>query len=312
MFHAQFMPVKRFYRFMNQRAPKETLQPQLQYPFRREIPGIRHGYWEHDHGHLHYIDVGEGPLILLSHGWNNSWFGSVSMIRRLAPHARVVAIDVPGFGESTVLPTTPGYSYPLLAELYAGLVNNLDQPVEMLVMVSMSSPIAFEYAKLTNYSGKFVWIATPIQSEKERFKHQRVVNVVHDRPWVQRHTSRMITSPWFRHRSARHFSTHVYDAMVVESLVQYYQESELDFHDRALFAMPKILAEYHLEQHLAEFKKSALILWGQYDRMVNWQSARPLLRSNRWLRKKVLPRAGHSVNRERPEQCAEAILQELT
>jgi pimeloyl-ACP methyl ester carboxylesterase len=51
---------------------------------------------------LHYVDIGEGPPIVLLHGIGSTlddWFVS-GVIDRLLPHHRIIAIDRPGYGYS--------------------------------------------------------------------------------------------------------------------------------------------------------------------------------------------------------------------
>ncbi len=60
-------------------------------------------------GHtVHYVDEGNGPVLLLLHG-NPTWaFLYRHMIAELSPHFRCIAVDYPGFGLSTA---RAGYSF---------------------------------------------------------------------------------------------------------------------------------------------------------------------------------------------------------
>jgi pimeloyl-ACP methyl ester carboxylesterase len=51
-------------------------------------------------GQLHYADDGAGPPVLLLHQTPRSWDEFRELIPRLAPHHRVVAMDMLGFGAS--------------------------------------------------------------------------------------------------------------------------------------------------------------------------------------------------------------------
>ncbi|NML31769.1 alpha/beta fold hydrolase [Paraburkholderia antibiotica] len=50
---------------------------------------------------LSYIDLGDGPPLLLIHGGHGGWYHWVSNIEALSTHSRVIAPDLPGFGKST-------------------------------------------------------------------------------------------------------------------------------------------------------------------------------------------------------------------
>jgi alpha/beta hydrolase fold len=61
---------------------------------------------------LRYLDCGSGPALVLLHGMAASWQWWLENIPTLAQHHRVIAVDLPGFGQSEPLamtswPTTP-------------------------------------------------------------------------------------------------------------------------------------------------------------------------------------------------------------
>ena len=52
---------------------------------------------------MHYVDFGgpdDGPTIVLVHGLGGSHLNWDLLAPRLTPHARVLALDLPGFGRS--------------------------------------------------------------------------------------------------------------------------------------------------------------------------------------------------------------------
>jgi len=53
---------------------------------------------------LHYLDYGTGPAIVLLHGMASSWQWWLENIPALAQEHRVIAVDLPGFGDSEPLP----------------------------------------------------------------------------------------------------------------------------------------------------------------------------------------------------------------
>lgn len=50
--------------------------------------------------HIHYIDEGRGPIVLLLHGWGAPAETYRLLIDHLASYRRVIAPDLPGFGDS--------------------------------------------------------------------------------------------------------------------------------------------------------------------------------------------------------------------
>src|SRR6202012_5254443 len=53
---------------------------------------------------LQYLDYGTGPALVLLHGMASSWQWWLENIPALAQQHRVIAVDLPGFGESEPLP----------------------------------------------------------------------------------------------------------------------------------------------------------------------------------------------------------------
>ncbi len=65
---------------------------------------MKRGYVDTSKGQLHYATVGDGDPVVLLHQNPRSWRVYVPMAEVLAPHYRVIALDLPGFGDSDPLP----------------------------------------------------------------------------------------------------------------------------------------------------------------------------------------------------------------
>jgi pimeloyl-ACP methyl ester carboxylesterase len=69
---------------------------------RDEDAGLRHGYADLDGVRLHYVEAGEGPLVVLLHGFPEFWFEWRHQIPALAQAGfRVVAPDMRGYNLSS-------------------------------------------------------------------------------------------------------------------------------------------------------------------------------------------------------------------
>jgi len=76
------------------------------------------------HKRLRYVDIGHGRPVLLVHGTGGSWEVWRANIADLARRHRVIAVDLPGFGNSeTIEPTSDMAIY---AEFLAGLLQQLN------------------------------------------------------------------------------------------------------------------------------------------------------------------------------------------
>jgi hypothetical protein len=66
------------------------------------LGGLREGYADVGDGQLHYVEAGEGPLVVLLHGFPEFWYGWRRQIQPLAAAGfRVVAADMRGYNLSS-------------------------------------------------------------------------------------------------------------------------------------------------------------------------------------------------------------------
>lgn len=72
-----------------------------------EVEGVEHRFLDADGLRVHVAEAGEGPVLLLLHGWPQHWFMWRRVIERLAPQFRLIAPDLRGFGWTEA----PGHGY---------------------------------------------------------------------------------------------------------------------------------------------------------------------------------------------------------
>src|SRR6059058_4801615 len=77
---------------------------------------LREGYAEIGDQRLHYVEAGEGPLVVLLHGFPEFWYGWRLQIPALAAAGfRVVAPDMRGYNTSSKPPGVAAYDVDRLA-----------------------------------------------------------------------------------------------------------------------------------------------------------------------------------------------------
>jgi pimeloyl-ACP methyl ester carboxylesterase len=75
-----------------------TAQAQDQVHDLPEIEGVEHRFVDIDGLRVHVAEAGNGPPVLLLHGWPQHWYMWRGVIERLAPQFRLIAPDLRGFG----------------------------------------------------------------------------------------------------------------------------------------------------------------------------------------------------------------------
>lgn len=94
-------------------AQPETVQEEFPVP-----AGFTPGYRMIDGVNLHYVKGGSGPLVFLVHGFGQSWYEWHQLMPLLAKDHTVVAVDLPGLGQSAVPTSYRGTDVaPLLYQL---------------------------------------------------------------------------------------------------------------------------------------------------------------------------------------------------
>jgi pimeloyl-ACP methyl ester carboxylesterase len=104
---------------------------------------------------LHIAEVGEGPTVLCLHGFPAYWADwQEQMLALAAAGFRVVAPDLPGYGESDKLPNTLDYRSDLLAGDLAGLIRALGVPSAHVIGHDWGGTLAYclasQHAPLVN------------------------------------------------------------------------------------------------------------------------------------------------------------------
>lgn len=109
-------------------------------------------YLELSGAHVHYVDEGQGPTLLLLHG-NPTWsFLYREIIRGLRGRFRCLAVDYPGFGLSTA-PPQYGYTPREHAEIIEQLLLELDLREVTMMTQDWGGPIGF--AAATRHPDRF-------------------------------------------------------------------------------------------------------------------------------------------------------------
>src|SRR6516164_9520074 len=108
---------------------------------------LREGYAEIGDVRLHYVEAGDGPLLVLLHGFPEFWFGWRLQIGPLAAAGfRVVAPDTRGYNLSSKPEGFEAYGVDLLADDIRGFTEALGADSALLVGHDWGGSIAWTTA----------------------------------------------------------------------------------------------------------------------------------------------------------------------
>jgi haloalkane dehalogenase len=119
----------------------------MQRPFdvdKAEYP-FKDNWMRYRDGMIHYVDEGQGPVILLLHG-NPTWsYLYRNVIKDLSSECRLIALDYPGLGMSRA-PSDYGYTPQEHSEAVTEFIRRLDLKDFVLVVQDWGGPIGLNYA----------------------------------------------------------------------------------------------------------------------------------------------------------------------
>lgn len=105
---------------------------------------MEHNYLTIDGLKLHYLEAGTGPPLLLLHGWPTSAQLWRDVIPTLAKSRRVLALDLPGFGDSDK--PDASYSFRFYERLLDGFLAALGVEETGLAVHDLGGPIGLFWA----------------------------------------------------------------------------------------------------------------------------------------------------------------------
>lgn len=134
-----------------------------------ELPGAEHRRVEVRGARMHIAELGQGPPLVLLHGFPQHWYAWRKLVPRLSDEYRLICIDLRGCGWSEQ--TRDGYDTDGLVEDVLALLDALGLPTVGLVGHDWGAHIGFRLC-----------LRAP-----ERFNGFLALNMIH--PWPDRRTT---------------------------------------------------------------------------------------------------------------------------
>ncbi len=255
-----------------------------------------------------YLEGGDGEVVVLLHGFTANKDHWTRVARFLTPHVRVIAPDLPGFGESGLV-DGGDYSVEAQARRLHEFATTIGLTRFHLGGSSTGGNIAGVYAGMFPDSVKSLWLIAPLgvqgaaPSEVERMvaagqpppliirrpeEYGRVLDLVFEnRPWIPTPTRRYMA----RQAAARyHHYTWIYGQIRAVGP------------DGPGPATP-------LQPFLSGLAIPTLIVWGEEDRVLDVSGADLLAAVMEQAQVEIMPDTGHLPMLESPEAVARRYLE---
>lgn len=244
---------------------------------------------------VNYKIAGEGPAILVLHGWGGSSDSWTQVMKILAGQGfKVVAPDLPGFGK-TAPPSVP-WEVEDYTDFVLRFANKLGLSSFFLIGHSFGGRISVKF--LAQYPEKVKKLIL-CSSAGIRAAHPPLVKLVY---WLTRMANALLTPKYLTRlkdvlRNTLYIFLRNRDYVKAEGVMRE--------------TIIKVLEE-DLLPVLSEIEKETLIVWGQGDRMVPVKFAYMFHENIKGSRLEVFPKIGHSPHLEAPEKLSKVILDFIT
>ena len=275
--------------------------------------GLRDGYAKVGDVTLHYVEAGDGPLVLLLHGFPEFWYGWREQIAPLAKAGfRVVAPDLRGYNLSSKPDGYTEYSADKLAGDIRGLIRELG--AESAIVVGH------------DWGGTAAW--TLAAKHPELVDRLVILNAAHPRKLNEGlHNLRQLLRTWYffyfqlpklPERRARRWNWRFFKRFLRDARPPHTAE-ELDHYVEA-WSQPgaaKAIIDYYRAAVRLSSKQGdlppvvapTLVIWGQRDRYLGRKLAEPHHEDVPNLdRVERLPDASHWVHHDEAERVNELLL----
>jgi len=252
---------------------------------------------------LAHVRRGSGPPLLLIHGIGSQWQMWQPVLDRLARERDVVALDLPGFGDSPPLDGTP--SVEALASAVAELARGLGLDRPHAAGNSLGGGVALELAR--QGEARSACVLSPAGFGTMREGSWTRMLLLSSRRWAQRlgcHTELVMRSPVGRTLALWHLTGRPWRVPADEAAGATRNLARSPAFEATLDA----LREHRFGGHT--FDVPVTVAWGERDRLLIY--GRQSARAKRLLpdaRHVTLEGCGHVPTWDDPEQVARVVLE---
>jgi pimeloyl-ACP methyl ester carboxylesterase len=275
--------------------------------------GLREGYAEVGDVTLHYVEAGDGPLVVLLHGFPEFWYGWRQQIAPLVEAGfRVVAPDLRGYNLSSRPDGFAAYTADKLATDVRGLIRELGAESAMVVG--------------HDWGGTAAW--TLAMNHPEVVDRLAILNAAHPRRLTEGlRNPRQLLRTWYffyfqfpglPERRARRWHWRLFKRFLRDARPSYTAE-EIDRYVEA-WSQPgaaKAMIDYYRaavrlsskQDEARPISAPTLVIWGQGDRYLGPKLAEPHHEDVPNLdRVERLPNASHWVHHDEAERVNELLV----
>jgi pimeloyl-ACP methyl ester carboxylesterase len=271
-------------------------------------PGT-HGFANSGTVKIHYVTQGEGPLVVMIHGFPDYWYTWRKQMPALAEHFQVVAIDQRGYNESDQPEGVENYAMPKLVDDVKAVIEHFQRDRAVIVGHDWGGAVAWSFAMTyPEMTDRLVILNLPhlngLRRELANNPEQQNASA-YARHFQTSEAASLLTAEaltfWVKDPDAKPHYVAAFKRSSFEGMLNYYKAN----YPREPYELP--------EQEFPKIKCSVLMIHGLKDTALlpgalndTWQ----------WLEQDLtlvtLPEAGHFVQQDAAEFVTKQIVTWLT
>jgi pimeloyl-ACP methyl ester carboxylesterase len=107
---------------------------------------VKHHYANNDGVKIHYVSMGEGPVLIMLHGFPDFWYTWRYQMAELSKDYKVVAVDLRGYNKSDKPKGVAEYAMPLLMKDVVAVIDDLKLKKATIIANDWGGAIAWQVA----------------------------------------------------------------------------------------------------------------------------------------------------------------------
>jgi pimeloyl-ACP methyl ester carboxylesterase len=283
-----------------------------------ETTGARDGYADLGEVRLHYVEAGEGPLVVLLHGFPEFWYSWRYQISALAEAGfRVVAPDMRGYNLSSRPPGVAAYDTAHLTGDVRDLIR--ERGAESAFLAGHDWGAAVAWATAMNHPEVVSRLAILNVPHPRRFLQglRRPAQLskswymfFFQLPWLPERMSRARRWASFRRGFEHDARPGAFTAQDIDRYVEAWSQpgalTAMINYYRGLFRQ----SPSRTAARIRPITAPTLVIWGEHDRYLGAELAEPDRADVPNLTRVVrLPNASHWVQHDEPEQVSRLLIE---
>lgn len=194
---------------------------------------VQHGYVDNEGVKIHYVTIGEGPLIVMLHGFPDFWYTWRHQMEALSENYQVVAIDLRGYNKSDKPKGVENYKMRYLIGDVAAMIQHFPQGKAIVVGHDWGGAIAWQVAMWRpNLVEKLIVLSTPhpnglireIQGNSEQQKNSQYARDFQKEDAHLELTAEELAN-WVQDEEAKKLYIEAFQRSDFEAMLNYYKAS---------------------------------------------------------------------------------------